>query len=72
MVYKAEDIDLKRTVALKFISPHLAENAEDLESLYQEARSASQLNHPNITTIYEISKSGKHNLSQWSVLAEKP
>ncbi len=61
IVYKAEDIDLKRTVALKFISPHLADNAEDLESLYQEARSASQLNHPNITTIYEIGHSGKFN-----------
>jgi len=61
VVYKAEDIDLKRTVALKFISPLLAENAEDLDSLYQEARSASQLNHPNITTIYEIAHSGKHN-----------
>ncbi len=61
IVYKAEDEDLKRTVALKFISPHLADNAEDLESLYQEARSASQLNHPNITTIYEIRQSNKFN-----------
>ncbi|MEE9571698.1 MAG: protein kinase [Candidatus Neomarinimicrobiota bacterium] len=61
VVYKAEDVDLKRTVALKFISPHLADNAEELESLYQEARSASQLNHPNITTIYEIAHSGKFN-----------
>lgn len=61
VVYKAEDVDLKRTVALKFISPHLVDNAEDLESLYREARSASQLNHPNITTIYEIAHSGKFN-----------
>ena len=61
VVYRAEDIDLKRTVALKFISPQLADNAEDLESLYQEARSASRLNHPNITTIYEIAHSGKFN-----------
>ena len=61
VVYMAEDIDLKRTVALKFISPHLVDNTKDLDSLYQEARSASQLNHPNITTIYEIAHSGKFN-----------
>ena len=61
IVYKAEDVDLKRTVALKFISPHLTDNVEDLERLYQEARSASQLNHPNIATIYEIGHDGKYN-----------
>lgn len=69
VVYKAEDIDLKRTVALKFISPHLADNAEDLEGLYQEARSASQLNHPNITTIYEIAHSGKYNFIAMEYIA---
>lgn len=61
VVYKAEDLDLKRTVALKFISPHLADNKEDLQALYTEAQSASKLNHPNITTIYEIGHSGKHH-----------
>jgi len=61
IVYKAKDLDLKRTVALKFISPHLANNKEELDSLYREAQSASKLNHPNITTIYEIGHSGKHH-----------
>lgn len=61
IVYKAEDLDLKRIVALKFISPHLANNKEELDSLYREAQSASKLNHPNITTIYEIGHSGKHH-----------
>ncbi len=61
VVYKAEDINLQRTVALKFISPHLADNKEDLRALYSEAQSASKLNHPNITTIYEIGHSGKHH-----------
>ncbi|MBU0529078.1 protein kinase [bacterium] len=69
IVYKAEDVDLKRTVALKFISPHLTDNVEDLERLYQEARSASQLNHPNIATIYEIGHDGKYNFIAMECIA---
>lgn len=53
-VYKAEDSKLKRTVALKFISPHRLDKEQTKTRFIQEAQTAAGLNHPNITTIYEI------------------
>jgi len=53
-VYKAEDTKLKRTVALKFISPSKWGKEETKTRFIQEAQAAAGLNHPNITTIYEI------------------
>lgn len=54
VVFKAEDIKLKRTVALKFISPNRFEDNEAQARFINEAQVIASLNHPNIGTIYEI------------------
>jgi TolB-like protein len=54
VVYKAEDVKLKRCVALKFLPPHLMDSPELKERFLIEAQAAAALNHPNICVIHEV------------------
>ncbi|MDX1741082.1 MAG: serine/threonine-protein kinase, partial [Rhodothermales bacterium] len=70
VVYLAQDLELDRTVALKFLPAHLTTDQEANERFVQEAKAASALNHPNVCTIHEIGRT--ENGQQFIAMAHYP
>src|SRR5213596_2812521 len=72
MVYKARDVLLNRTAALKFLPADSAGTDDKRRRFLQEAQSASALNHPNIITIYEIARAGERDFIAMELVQGKP
>jgi serine/threonine protein kinase/sugar lactone lactonase YvrE len=69
IVYEAEDLNLGRKVALKFLPPQLSRDQNALDRFLLEARTASVLSHPNICTIYAVEKAAAENADSQSFIA---
>ncbi len=72
VVYKAEDTKLDRSVALKFLAPHLLRDDEARKRFEREAKAAARLDHPNICTVYEIDEAEGRTFIVMAFLEGRP
>ena len=72
VVYKAEDTELDRPVALKFLAPHLLRDEEGRKRFRREAKAAAALNHPNVCTVYEIGQADEQHFIAMAFLEGRP
>jgi eukaryotic-like serine/threonine-protein kinase len=68
VVYEAQDLNLGRRVALKFLPPEMLQDKNALDRFLLEARTASALNHPNICTIYPVERAGNQTFIAMKLL----
>ncbi|MCP4361700.1 MAG: SUMF1/EgtB/PvdO family nonheme iron enzyme [Chloroflexi bacterium] len=71
-VYKAQDPNLQRTVAVKLIHPHLSENPEFVKRFEQEAAAVAKLRHPNIMQVHDFSHDGETYYIIFEYIAGQP
>lgn len=69
VVYRAEDLRLRRMVAMKFLPPELAGDRAAIERLQREARAASALSHPGICTIHDVASDGEAHFITMELIA---
>jgi serine/threonine protein kinase len=67
VVYRAKDLQLERTVALKLLSEEYARHAEQRQMILAEARVAASMNHPGVTTIFEVGEHRAGSSPPWSL-----
>ena len=72
VVYKAEDTNLKRPVALKFLAAHLLEDEEARKRFHREAQAAAAWHHPNVCHVHEIDEADGKNLFAMSLIEGEP